>query len=406
MKKNSGDFCVFLQSSDIFEYFEVKAPPVIWYNHYNEVMRRESAAELFVPPFFSLFFCRKGEYALKKLNTAALLTAIAVILNGCSFSGNKPEPSPFAPDESERLVVYTSHKAEIYEPIIKEFEERTGIWVETVLGGSSELLQRIADESDSPVADVMFGGGVESLEAYRDCFSPYVCADCRNIDEAFLSPDSLKTPFSSLPVVLIYNTKLVEPERISCWSDLLNPDFKGRIAFCDPAVSGSSFTGLMTMLTALGGDREDILSRFAENLDGRQLESSGDVLSSVADGVDFVGITLEETAIKYIASGADIAMVYPGDGTSCVPDASALVKGAPHSENAKRFLDFTASAEVQRLLTEKLYRRSVRRDIAPPDKLIAAEEIVTLNYDIAYASQNREAVLMTWAFYLGGGEEP
>lgn len=343
---------------------------------------------------------------MKKPKKPALLLAAAMLLNGCAISGGKPQYSPFAPDESERLVIYTSHKAEVYEPIIKEFEERTGIWVELVQGGSSELLQRIADESEAPKADVMFGGGVESLEAYRDCFSPYVCKDCRSIDESFLSADSRWTPFSSLPVVLIYNTKLVEPESISCWRDLLKPELRGRIAFCDPAVSGSGFTGLMTMLTALGGDREDTLSRFAENLAGRQLAGSGDVLSSVADGVDFVGITLEETAIKYIASGADIAMVYPADKTSCVPDASALVKGAPHSDNARRFLDFTAGAEVQRLLTEKLYRRSVRCDIAPPDKLIAAEEIATLDYDIAYASQSREAVLMTWAFYLGGGDEP
>ena len=37
--------------------------------------------------------------------------------------------------------MYTSHKQEVYAPIIKEFEERTGIWVEVVPGGTTELLE-------------------------------------------------------------------------------------------------------------------------------------------------------------------------------------------------------------------------------------------------------------------------
>ena len=39
-------------------------------------------------------------------------------------SGQGPEKV----SEEKRLTVYTSHKQEVYAPIIKEFEERTGIW--------------------------------------------------------------------------------------------------------------------------------------------------------------------------------------------------------------------------------------------------------------------------------------
>ena len=70
-------------------------------------------------------------------------------------------------------------------------------------------------------------------------------------------------PSSSLPVVLIYNTRLLAPEQLTGWQDLFRPELRGRIAFADPGVSGSSFTGLVTMLHALGGDREDAVRRFA-----------------------------------------------------------------------------------------------------------------------------------------------
>ena len=93
-------------------------------------------------------------------------------------------------------------------------------------------------------------------------------------------------------------------------------------------------------------------------------------------------------------------MVYPEEGTSCVPDASAIVKGAPHSENAKRFLDFTVSYEVQQMLSESSYRRPVRSDIPAGDSLLRLQDIVLVDYDIDWACKNRDVILSDWSFYL------
>lgn len=336
----------------------------------------------------------------------AALSAL-LVLSGCGLrSADAPDTAAYAPPESRRLVIYTSHKEEVYQPIVREFEERTGIWVDVVAGGTNELLERVREEADSPSADVMFGGGVESLASYRDCFTPYTCARTREIQERFRDPDGLWTPFSALPVVLVYNTKLVRPGQVTGWSDLLSPDLRGRIAFADPAVSGSSFTALATLLQAVDGENEEIIRSFAENLDGRQLDGSGGVLSAVAGGTDLVGVTLEETALKRIAAGDNIALVYPEDGSSCVPDASALIRGAAHEENARLFLDFTVSKEVQQLLAERFCRRSVREDAEPADGMPALEDIPMTDYDVEWASGHRDALLMSWAFYLGEEGEP
>lgn len=325
------------------------------------------------------------------------LLILTLLLTGCSRKAALP-PS-YTPEDSQRLVVYTSHKEEVYRPIIREFEERTGIWVDVVTGGTNELLQRIEDEKNAPVADVMFGGGVESLEFYQDCFTPYICAESGKLLEQFQAEDASWTPFSALPVVLIYNTKLVSPEELTCWADLYKPEFQGRIAFADPAISGSSFTALLTLVLAGDGDTRQTFARFAQSLEGGQLDSSGAVLTAVADGSCLVGITLEETALKRIAAGDDIALVYPSDGTSCVPDGGALVKGAPHPDNAKRFLDFTASFDVQQLLGDSFYRRTVRSDIQPGALLVPLSTIPLVDYDIEWASENRDTVLSDWAFY-------
>lgn len=339
---------------------------------------------------------------MRRKRLAAALCAL-LVLAGCGPAA--PETAVYAPAEEERLVIYTPHKEEVYRPIVKEFEQRTGIWVDVVAGGTNELLERIRQEADHPAADVMFGGGVESLASYRDCFAPYPCAQEERIQERFRDGEDLWTPFSALPVVLVYNTKLVRPGRVTGWRDLLSPELRGRIAFADPSVSGSSFTALATFLQAAGGEEEALLRAFAENLAGRQLEGSGDVLGAVAGGGALVGVTLEETALKRIAAGDDLALVYPGDGTSCVPDASALIRGAAHEENAKAFLDFTVSEAVQRLLADQFCRRSVRGDVEPAGELPALEEIPLLDYDVDWASEHRDGLLMTWAFYLEEGEK-
>ena len=332
----------------------------------------------------------------------AAALAAACLLAGCAASA-APDGEEFAPPQEQRLVIYTSHKEEVWWPIVKEFEERTGIWVDVVTGGTNELLERIAWETDAPCADVMFGGGVESLEAYSEYFTPYQCAGTQDIAPQYREETGLWTPFSALPVVLIYNPKLVERAELTCWADLLRPELRGKIAFADPAVSGSCYTGLVTLLCAVDAPRESTLRVFAENLDGRVLSSSGAILDSVADGTDWVGVTLEESALKRIAAGETLRMVYPADGTSAVPDGSALIRGAQHEENARRFLDFTVSRDVQALLQDSEFsRRSVRSDIEPPAALPRLEKIPMTAYDISEASRERSAVLARWQALISG----
>ena len=107
---------------------------------------------------------------MKHIHILILCIAFA-LLTGCAPAAQ--DTAAYAPDESERLVLYTSHKKEVWWPIVKEFESRTGIWVEVVQGGTNELLEQLQKEQDAPRADVMFGGGVEGLAAYADCFTPY-----------------------------------------------------------------------------------------------------------------------------------------------------------------------------------------------------------------------------------------
>ncbi|NLI22972.1 MAG: extracellular solute-binding protein [Clostridiales bacterium] len=306
-----------------------------------------------------------------------------------------------APPEEKRLVVYTAHKEDVYTPILREFEERTGIWVSVVAGGTAEMLERISFEAEAPVCDVMFGGGVESLAAYSRYYAPPPEELARQVDPRYLREGSDWLPFSALPIVMIYNTRLTGNRAPQGWLSLFEDRFAGRIAFADPSVSGSSFTALFTLLTVL--PEADTLGRFVRALKRRVLGGSGDVVTAVANGSCTVGVTLEETALKAIAASMDIAMVYPEEGTSAVPDGAAIIRGCPHPENAAAFLRFILSRDVQTRLCAQMYRRPVLAGI--PVDPGSFEPFILIAYDIGLAGERKAGLLADWSDALARSKE-
>ncbi len=336
----------------------------------------------------------------KKIISMTVLLAL-FILNLCGCSAEKEDPAIPKIGMNDRLVVVTSHKPEVYEPIIREFEKTTSIWVEVISGGTNELLDELK-ERGGQMGDVMFGGGVESLGAFADCFESYESSEAAALDKGFSSKDGVYTVFSSLPMVIIYNDKLVYPLSAPLgFEDLLDERWTGKIAFADPANSGTSYTALAGIMQVLGGDRYENLKKLAGAV-RTTVEGSGDVVSAVESGTKLVGITLEEYALKNKASGLDIGIIYPKEGTSAIPDGVALIKGAANPGNAKKFIDFVVSSDVQQYIVDNFYRRSVRSDVRSVTGQGVVKEgelprnIGVMNYDIAWASSHQGEILEKW----------
>ena len=58
---------------------------------------------------------------------------------------------------------------------VNQFMEKyPNVKVEVVAAGTGELCNRIAAETANPIADVLWGGGADSLAAFKEYFQPYV----------------------------------------------------------------------------------------------------------------------------------------------------------------------------------------------------------------------------------------
>ncbi|MCQ2398415.1 MAG: extracellular solute-binding protein [Sphaerochaetaceae bacterium] len=327
---------------------------------------------------------------MKKVFAVLLLVLLATVV----FAGAANESKSSG---SGRVVVYSPHDADPLAAGVALFEKAyPGITVEVVAAGTGELAQRVVAESANPQGDVFWGGGADTLAAYVDYFEPYVCANDSVIAEAYKDGKDLWIGESPLPMVFIYNKKLIDEKDVpTTWEGLCDPKLKGRIAYCSPAKSGSAYTQLCTMLFSQKtlDDGWKLVDKFIANLDGKILSSSGNCHKLVASGEYAVGVTIEKSAVLY-NDNPDIGYIYPKKN-SAVPDGVAIIKGCPNKENAKLFVDFVTGLECQKDQNTNWKRRPVRSDL-PPVGLCELSTLDLGDYDFAYAANNKAAIVEKW----------
>ena len=107
-------------------------------------------------------------------------------------------PSASAPEDSRRLVIFTARSAAVYDDAVREFERRTGIWVEVrTADGTLPLLEQIA-AGDSG-CDLLLGAAPDSLSAHGDCFAPYAAPLAADIPDAWRDSEDRWTPLPCCP---------------------------------------------------------------------------------------------------------------------------------------------------------------------------------------------------------------
>lgn len=326
-----------------------------------------------------------GRPEMKKILSLMLVCIMLLALCSTAFADGK-------------LVLYYSHAAEWSDPIIQGFEDKYGVDVELVSLGTGECLSRIQAESANPQADIVWGGVVESYIPVADLLESYESTQIPYLYEGVYDTENFKWyAFDLEPMVMVYNTDIVK-EAPTKWADLLKEDYFGKIATADPVKSSSAFACIMAIIGAYGqedGGGYEFLEKMIPNLDSIVLSSSSSVYKGTADGEYSVGLTYEEAALRYRNEGASIEVVYPEEGTNIFMSPVTIVKGGPNTENAKLFVDYVLSEEVQSTLAS-IWRRSSRTDVALPEAFISTTDIPVCNYDINWVVENTEEFNEFW----------
>lgn len=341
---------------------------------------------------------------MKKVIALALSVLMAIAAVGCS-SGSSAAPgsaasgaaSSEAKQRGGKLVIYSPNSEGLMDATIPLFEEKYGVDVEVIQAGTGELIKRIQSEKEDPYADVMFGGSWSLAYDNEDLWEPYVSANDANVIDAYKNTCGFITGNVLDGSCIIVNTDLIGDIEINGYEDLLNPALKGKIATADPANSSSAFAQLTNMLLAMGGYESDDAWQYVHdlfaNIDGKISESSSAVYKSVADGENVVGLSYEDPCSQLVRDGAPVKVIYPKEGTVYLPASATIVKGAKNMDNAKLFIDFILSEEVQNIWGSTLTNRPVMKDAATSDFMTPMSEIKVIQEDIPYVSTHKQEIV-------------
>lgn len=325
---------------------------------------------------------------IKKIAMVALASTVMLGLAACGGGGDK---------ESSKLIIYTPNSEGLLNAVVPLFEEKYGVSVELQQAGTGELMKRLQSEKADPIADVMFGGAHSQFIQNEDLFEKYVSPNDTNILEEHQNKSGFTTSYVLDGSVLIYNKKLVGDMKIEGYADLLNEELKGKIATGDPSSSSSAFAQLTNMLLAMGGYEDDAAWKYVEDLfinaDGKTQQSSSGVYKSVADGEMVVGLSYEDPVMNMIQDGADIEIVYPKEGTVYLPGTAGVIKDAKNMDNAKLFIDFLISQEVQDILGTDTTNRPVLKEVKVGDGMKPMSEIKTITEDQAYVNSHKDQLV-------------
>ncbi len=335
----------------------------------------------------------------------ALLLALAMIFAVAVTASADDAKAP--EDYSGTLTIYSPHDADPLSDGVAAFEAAyPNVKVDVIADGTSNLVAKIAAESAAPVADVLWGGGADTLAAYKEYFQPYEPSSIDLIDPSLYDSEFYWIGESPLPMVFIANTNLIPEDAIPMsWKELADWDVDtyGKIAIADPTSSGSAFTQLCTMLFLYGEEADDYAAGWdfvAQVMPKLEVKNSSSLAhKDVFAGENALGITLEKAAIKYTEDFMKV--IFPSDGTSAVPDGVAIVKNCPNPELAEVFVEFVLGYDCQVRQNAEWGRRPIRSDVEPVG-LLPLTDITLMNYNFDYAANNASDIKEMWQDLLVG----
>jgi len=284
-----------------------------------------------------------------------------------------------------KIVVYTANESNLNHFIFEAFAKETGIQVEPVEAGSGVLFRRIASEKEHPLGDVVWGVSRALLRSNKALLAPYASKNKDATPAQFRDPDDAWIGTNVHLLVILQNTKATPGDAgPTSWDDLLDPKWKGKISFTDPANSGSAYSTL-TMLNQLwgGGDAGwEKISRLLANT--KVLNRSSLVFQGVGNGEFPLGISLEYAGYLWAKNGAPVKVVYPKDGTIPQMEGVAVIKGGPNTEAAKKFVDYITRKDVREAILRFAFRRAARQDLDLanlPGQMPALKDVKLIPYD-------------------------
>ena len=321
----------------------------------------------------------------------------------------------FAQPKENKVIIYAALDEKTSNELAAAFKKETGIDAEVALQieQAGTVSGRIKTEAPTARADVFIGGNSNFhtelvtggyLEKYR---SPVIKQ--AGIDTKFMDSDSYWTGWFLGALCLLYNEKRyneeAKPKGIkppTTWDDLLNPVYKGQVIASNPATTGGAYLMMAAQIFRLGSEKAgfEYIRKLNSNV-AQYTKGANGSIPLVSQGEAIVGFAWGHDTLKQKVQGnLPIVVVFPKD-TGFEIGAASIIKGAPHLEAAKKFVDFLLSPTAGKINAQNGYRYPVRKGVELPPGVPAFESLQLAPWDLKKAADNVDKWKKDWAEITG-----
>jgi thiamine transport system substrate-binding protein len=295
------------------------------------------------------------------LRPLAGIAAIALIAVGCtSAKDSSPATATIAP---ATITLLTHDSFDVSTPVLRAFEDRTGITVEVVsVGDAGQLANRLILDAGNPEGDVAFGIDNSQLSDLltQDVFTPYQSVSLGDLASRYLVYDQTfnVTPIDHGEVCVNDDLAAYADSRPpTTLDDLTDPTYRGQLVVENPATSSPGLAFLLATVAAYGDPGYlDYWQRLKDNdvtvVDGWERAYFGEF--SGAGG----GEGTHPLVVSYATS--PVAEVYYADPpiatapTGVLTDTcygqvefAGVLNGTEHLQAAQQLVDFLVSKPFQ-----------------------------------------------------------
>ena len=301
------------------------------------------------------------------LKLYSIICFIVLLICGCnSTASNKTQ-----------LLIYTPHGKDMLQEFAARYEAANpNVKVNFLDMGSREVLERVRAERNRPQADVWWGASQmtfqdaaddQLLAAYKPTWADKVPADSH--DAADFWYGTYETP-----EVIVFNSKVLNEQTApQDWDEVLDEKWRDKILIRNPIPSDTMRVIFGAMMLRQGATEKgyEWLKKLDANTKGYSANPTMLMQSLAREEASISLFSMPDVFNFREQKNLPLGYVLPKSGTPVVIDAIAVIKGAPHEAEAKKFYEFVTTEESLQFAAQKFYRLPVARMDVDKTKLPA-----------------------------------
>ncbi|MEL6672933.1 MAG: Fe(3+) ABC transporter substrate-binding protein [Bacteroidota bacterium] len=308
------------------------------------------------------------------------------------------EPGSGGETPQQEVNVYSHRHYDTDKELFKRFEDSTGIKVNVVKASADELIQKLEQEGENSIADVLVTVDAGRLFRAKDKgLLQAVSSEVLNqqVPASLRDPEGQWYSVTQRSRVIVYAKDRVDPAELSSYEDLADPKWKGKVL----VRSSSNIYNQSLMASLIHHLGEEAALNWAKAVVGNMARdpkgNDRDQVKAIAAGLGdvalvntyYIGRLLTSDNEAEKQAGEAIGVFYPNQadrGAHMNSSGVGVTAHAPNKENAIRLIEFMTGPEAQDLYASSNFEFPVNPGVAASEMLQSWGEFQpdSLNLDV------------------------